>query len=1160
MGRKILPCCRVGFPLFILFIFQIFFNIAPVAAVNKTCVALQGEGINAYQNVNYDAAIEKYTAARECFLKESGGEETAGSATCLHGIGLVYDKMGDYEKALENYNLALGIRIKILGEEHPVTAGSYSNIGTVYYEMGDYEKALENYNIALVIKIKTIGREHQITATSYNNIGAVYLETGDYEKALENYSRALGIRTKALGEEHPDTAGSYNNIGLVYKEMGAYEKALENYNRALEIRLKTLGQEHPSVANSYNNIGTVYYEMGDYEKAIENHNRALGIYLKALGQEHPSVANSYNNIGTVYYEMGAYEKALENYNLALGIRIKTLGEEHPDIANSYNNIGLVYKEIGAYEKALENYNGALGVRLKTFGEEHPDTATSYNNIGLVYYEMGDYEKVLENHNRALGIYLNILGEEHPLTAKSYNNIGLVYYEMGDYEKALENHNRALGIRLKALGEEHPDVAGSYNNIGKVYYEMGEYEKALENHNRALGMRIKTFGEVHPLVANSYNNIGKVYYKMDDYEKALENYNLALGIRIKSFGEEHHDTAESYNNKGLVYYEMGDYEKALQNHNYSIASMCGSKDNSVTDDCRPEADTVRAFWFAGKAEYRLGNKGDAVAYYVSAAEALEKLRGAMQTESAKIYQSAGFYELFPEGVGIFADAAEESGDAGIYEKALMFSEKGIGRIFMEMIGRSRALVDGGLPSDVIQEGIMLKAKWQAAIDTVQKIESQPKDKQSQAERTAAYEQLQQADADFEAYEARRLHDYPDYAELMNPQTRPLSIIREKVIATDEAALEYILGEDGSYLIFITKDKIVIKALPKLNQIENLVNIFRNLLTSSDSDTDKLKQKGADLYEILIRPVEEYLVGIDRLLIVPTGELYFLPFESLTIKADTGTNFLIEKYEIRYAPSLNVMYLTEMRKDRKASERENNEVLLGFGDPVYDDKDTRAGSYGFGEETNDMMVAYSRALSDGSDDSGAVWQRIPGTGEEIVALQEVAGESLESVNINLGIDASEKNFKQLAPDGYRFIHVASHGTLGEGGANQPALVLSLVGNEGTGEDGFLTMTEIINMKTPADMIVLSACKTGQGKMEKGEGVAGMSRAFLYSGADSLVVSLWNVADQETKDLMVDFYEKMIGGMNRESALRKAKIEMIKQGLHPYYWAPFIYIGVN
>jgi CHAT domain-containing protein len=202
----------------------------------------------------------------------------------------------------------------------------------------------------------------------------------------------------------------------------------------------------------------------------------------------------------------------------------------------------------------------------------------------------------------------------------------------------------------------------------------------------------------------------------------------------------------------------------------------------------------------------------------------------------------------------------------------------------------------------------------------------------------------------------------------------------------------------------------------------------------------------------------------------------------------------------------------------------------------------------------VAAYTRGLAgeDTAATRGSLWMRIPGTGVEV---KTIAG-LLDAQDFFLGADATEARFKDEGPRGARFVHVASHGTMGEGGAGQPALVLSLIGNES--EDGFLTMTEVFNLKVPAETVVLSACKTGQGVMERGEGVAGLSRAFLYAGANSLVVSLWSVADEETKNLMVDFYTRLKSGEAPGAALNAARRTMISAGMHPYYWAPFVFVG--
>ena len=293
----------------------------------------------------YDYGL--YKDAEEVFLRqisiaeEMYGKEDKNTAASYNEIGLVYDRQGDYGKALEYHFKALAIKEKVLGTEHPSTATSYNNIGAIYKAQSDYGKALEYYQKALAIREKVFGTEHPSTATSYNNIGAVYDDKGDYDKALEYYFKALAIREKVLGMEHPDTATSYNNIGAVYDDKGDYGKALEYYFKDLAISEKVLGTEHPDTAISYNNIGGVYKTQGDYDKALEYYFKDLAICEKVLGTEHPSTATSYNNIGWVYREQKDYNTALDYYTKAYQIRKNKLGDDHPDTKDVLISINIV---------------------------------------------------------------------------------------------------------------------------------------------------------------------------------------------------------------------------------------------------------------------------------------------------------------------------------------------------------------------------------------------------------------------------------------------------------------------------------------------------------------------------------------------------------------------------------------------------------------------------------------------------------------------------------------------------------------------------------------------------------------------------------------------------------------------------------------------------
>ncbi len=226
----------------------------------------KGSGISVWNKL-----ITHSVAVAKSFNKS----EHKDYATLLNNIGIVYNKICDYNKALEFYEKALNIVKNILGELHPYTATSYNNIGSVYDKIGDYNKALEFYEKALNVKIKLLGTEHPSTATSYNNIGGVYDSMGNYNKALEFYEKALNIREKVLGELHPYTATSYNNIGSTYYSMGDYNKALEYINKTKDIFEKVLGEKHPNTKIIYGNLAAIYIEIGDEKKARE-------YYLKSI--------------------------------------------------------------------------------------------------------------------------------------------------------------------------------------------------------------------------------------------------------------------------------------------------------------------------------------------------------------------------------------------------------------------------------------------------------------------------------------------------------------------------------------------------------------------------------------------------------------------------------------------------------------------------------------------------------------------------------------------------------------------------------------------------------------------------------------------------------------------------------------------------------------
>jgi CHAT domain-containing protein len=330
-------------------------------------------------------------------------------------------------------------------------------------------------------------------------------------------------------------------------------------------------------------------------------------------------------------------------------------------------------------------------------------------------------------------------------------------------------------------------------------------------------------------------------------------------------------------------------------------------------------------------------------------------------------------------------------------------------------------------------------------------------------------------------------------------------------------------------------------------------------------------GAELYTLLLGvddktfgPLAKRIQGKD--LVIVAGEaLAGLPFELLYEKdgPDDEGHYLIEKHRIRYAPSLTALHLLKQWSDKR--EVQPDKPLWAVGDPIYQPNDPRIGGKGeLGPASRDALTEYVSRMNRGVHD-GDAFLRLQASGPEVTKIRALFKADKDAVLTDLL--ASEAAVKTASEKGIlakaRYLHFATHGILGLDKGRQPALVLNLVGNDekeqgGGINDGFLQLDEVTNLKLNADLVVLSACATGKGRLHNGEGVTGLARAFLYAGSRGVVCSLWAVDDAATADFMVDMYRHLKDGDAAADALRAAKLKMIQDGLAPYYWAPFILIG--
>jgi CHAT domain-containing protein len=360
------------------------------------------------------------------------------------------------------------------------------------------------------------------------------------------------------------------------------------------------------------------------------------------------------------------------------------------------------------------------------------------------------------------------------------------------------------------------------------------------------------------------------------------------------------------------------------------------------------------------------------------------------------------------------------------------------------------------------------------------------------------------------------------------------------------LVFALGHNASYVLLLDaeqqgadaprspNDGITIVELPPASDMADMVAALTD--TDTLSKPARSRSLGKQGYDMLIKPVADKIAGKD-LLIVPGEALCYLPFE-LLIEND---KYLVENHRIRYAPSMTALHMLRLWQSQRGKPAQ---ALYAMGDPLYDVKG----------------VASTLAVRDIQLREGRTgFAPLKHSGEEVRTIAKL----LSAGDVWTGKGATESEVRQASASGklaqYRYVHFATHGILGE----QPALVLSLVGNDGERDeigvnDGFLRLGEVANLRLNADLVVLSACRTGQGRLHNGEGVSGLARAFMYAGTRGVLCSLWAVDDRETSNLMVAVYGQLKADKSAPDALRAAQLEMIKAGKPPLYWAPFILIG--
>lgn len=988
--------------------------------------------------------------------------------------------------------------------------------------------------------LQIAGGDEPATAAAILNRWAIACETrGDLENAARHYQDSL-LRYEKLSAESLAVATNLNGLGSVGRKRGDLKNAEEYSRRALAIEEK-LAPDSLGVATSFSNLGLVAWNRGDLPKAEEYQKLALQIRQK-LAPDSLDLASSFNALGLVAWNRGELDTADEYHHLALQIRQK-LAPDGLDVAGSFNNLGAVAKDRGDLVKAEEYYLDTLQIRKK-LAPGSLLLATSFNNLGTVAASRGDLAKAEEYYQKALEIQEKLA----PGSLDCYSsllNLGVVAVNRNDLAKAEKYYRQALLI-VEKLAPGSLDVADSLNNLGVVSWKQEDLTKAEEYYRQSLEIREKLApGGLE--VATSFSNLGNLAWKRKDFAKAEEYYGQALTIHQK-LAPESVNTAEIYKNLAEVARDRNKLTEAEKYYRQalSIRSKMAPTSSGYAEVLASLAGILR----------RQGQPNSAAELYEQALTVFEsqnsQLGGAEETRSTfRAAHSNYFLDYI---------------DLLMFEKkpdlAFHVAERWRARSLLEMLAAAEVDIRQGVDPELrnrerwLQE--LLKAKSDRRITLL----------------TAEHTEKQIAEVEKEISDLRNQYDdlqgriranSPSYASLTHPQ--PLNATQTQSLLDDETILlDYVLGEEHSFVWAITRDSLDGFELPPRSRIEDLARRLHHLISMPQSASmatgeieagrrSRLETTASALSQMVLAPLAARITK-KRLLIVSDGALQYVPFAVLPVPGHSKGVPLVVEHEVVYAPSASV--LAELRRQAMGRTQAPKAVAV-LADPVFDKNDPRVGRptrKAAAIASNQLRSSPDERLARSVADVGLVHlSRLVFSRREAEAIMAATPPGQGKKALDFEANRATATGQELYQ--YRIVHFATHALSDNKRPELSGLILSLVDQHGQSQNGFLDLEDIYNLHLRADMVVLSACETALGKEIRGEGLIGLTRGFMYAGATRVLASLWKVDDVATAELMARFYKAMEQqGLRPAAALRRAQLAMRRQKrwVAPYYWAGF------
>jgi CHAT domain-containing protein len=975
--------------------------------------------------------------------------------------------------------------------------------------------AIERFEKAAV-EWRSGGRKDK-AASALLEAGEVSFGLSAYTKALEFYGRALSLAREANDTHQIVTALS--NLGFVHANTDNNERAEFYLQEALPLCQKLTSQsgelDHSlCMAQVQNNLGEVYYYRGDLTGAKLQFSRSLELFTKSGDRRGEALVHL--NLGYSYLDAGAHNSQA---HLAQALSLSLdVGDRRLEVLTNTAR-GLVFSFKGEKQNAFDAYK--TGLELARIIGDRQAEASILNSTGKAYEDLNEPQSALENYKQALKIFQGDLNRDAEAVTFCY--LGRATRSLGNEGQALDYYQQCLSMCRELKKQRIENFA--LTEIASMQARQGAHQAALAEFRKALRFSRKQDDKRGQ--ANLLNHIGDVYLSLGDWPKAASHYQKALDLNRKADDQ------------------------------WGVVSM---------------------LYKVARAQREAGNNAQALSLIEEAMRMSESLRFKISRQDLRSSFFASVHDQVELYIQLLMQLHDEDPAKGYAIKAFEASEAARARTLLELLVTANIDLRKGLAPEllererVVEESLASMAQSQVAM--LRKGATDAELKQTEEETSKLTTTYQEIQAEISQEGLRN-------ATLAQSSALRLADIQQEVLDDDTLLLEYFLGEETSYLWAITSTSLHSYKLGSRKELENLARDVYTFLSATDESassasavrSDSLDQqywqRASKMSDALLGKAASDLKGKKRLLVVADGALQYIPFDALpspnsqpvdqAIDVNSAAPLLLD-YEVVNVPSASTLATVKRRNNHSEI---SQQLLAVLADPVFESDDPRLQQNkkqkGTGQQPSIEGLLLRSALKSIVRGDNAHLSRLPFTLQEAEAIMTAAPQ--DAGTILTGFSANRNLVVNGGLREYRIIHFATHGVINCEHPELSGIVLSMLNERGEPENGFLQLHDIYRLELSADLVVLSACRTGLGQEIRGEGLVGLTQGFFYRGANIVVSTLWTIDDRASAELMQHFYEAILQeGVPSASALRSAKLKMLtqKRWQSPYYWAAFVVQG--